>query len=211
MTILVALGLLGAGHAGEILRVRRESEIAALRPGVAWYEPYAPLPDAKVTGTQAPGASFSVAVDGARWNVVVNGVAHESSDGGATWTAVAAPAATVAAAPSGVSEAGVASTGGAASLATPAWIIPVGAFPNAAAADAFIASSRAQGHEGLSRLWIPDWPSLSGRPMFVVYDGPFPYADRARVTQRVLAVRAWSAGAYAVKLDKVAGREEIRP
>jgi hypothetical protein len=47
--------------------------------------------------------------------------------------------------------------------------------------------------------------------MFVVYVGPFPYADRARVTQRVLAVRAWSAGAYAVKLDKVAGREEIRP
>jgi hypothetical protein len=87
----------------------------------------------------------------------------------------------------------------------------LGAFPTAEAADSFIAASAAQGHTGLSKLWIPDWPSLSGARMFVVYDGPVPYAQRAEARQRVLSARSWATGAYAVKLDRVPGREEIRP
>ncbi len=93
----------------------------------------------------------------------------------------------------------------------PAWIISVGAFPTAETADSFIANSAAKGHAGLSKLWIPDWPSLSGARMFVVYDGPVPYGQREEARQRVYSARSWAPGAYAVKLDRVPGREEIRP
>jgi hypothetical protein len=90
-------------------------------------------------------------------------------------------------------------------------VVSVGAFPDAATADAFIAKASTEGHGGLSKLWILDYPSLSGRPLFVVYDGPIPYADRTAAQARVMAARTWVPGAYAVKVDTVPGREEIRP
>ncbi len=95
-------------------------------------------------------------------------------------------------------------------IATPSWIVSLAAFEDAAQADAFIVRAELEGHGPLSRLWIPDWPSLSGRPFFAVYAGPYSYDDRGDIRRKVDEARAWAAGAYAVKLDLVPGREELR-
>jgi hypothetical protein len=99
----------------------------------------------------------------------------------------------------------------------PAWIILLGAFDDRSDAAEFAAENESlAGLGSLEVLWIPDYGSLSGKTMYAVYAGPYPYADRAGVTRRLRSVQERYARAgksstpYAKKLDDAGPPEEIR-
>lgn len=92
-----------------------------------------------------------------------------------------------------------------------AWVVTYAAFSSSASADAYIAAKARLGHSGLHRLWIPDWPTLSGKPMFLVYGGPYALGDREAVLAAVVRAREVSDNAYAAKLAKSGAPERLEP
>jgi serine/threonine-protein kinase len=93
----------------------------------------------------------------------------------------------------------------------PVWVVTYAAFPSASDADDYIRQMARQGHPGLSRLWIPDWPSLSGRDFYQVYAGPVPYADRAGARALMQKAARVASGTYAVKVDRTSVQERFYP
>jgi tRNA A-37 threonylcarbamoyl transferase component Bud32 len=122
------------------------------------------------------------------------------------WTTVAPsePGSDVAGVPPNVSDP-------LAGQAEAAWVVTYAAFSSSASADAYIAAKARLGHSGLHRLWIPDWPTLSGKPMFLVYGGPYALGDREAVLAAVVRAREVSDNAYAAKLAKSGAPERLEP
>lgn len=58
-------------------------------------------------------------------------------------------------------------------------------------------------------LWIPDYSSLSGAQLWLVYVGPWDYADRASVKSTLPQVNRYYGEAYGIKIDQSGKRETL--
>ncbi|MAS93830.1 MAG: hypothetical protein CMO55_11615 [Verrucomicrobiales bacterium] len=60
-------------------------------------------------------------------------------------------------------------------------------------------------------LWIPDYSSLSGAKLWLVYVGPWDYNDRGSVQSTLNQVVSYYRDAYGIKIDQSGKRETIAP
>lgn len=88
------------------------------------------------------------------------------------------------------------------------WIICVNASPSRHEAEAKLRRLQASGFP-VGVLWIPDYGSLSEKPLWLAYVGPVPYGDRETARKLRRRVQASIRSAYAVKLDRRGPREML--
>jgi len=88
------------------------------------------------------------------------------------------------------------------------WIIAVEAIQSKSIAEAAARQLKAQGFQS-DVLWIPDYSSLSGAQLWLVYVGSWDYGERDAVRAAVEKMKRLYPEAYAIKLDQSGRRETL--
>jgi len=96
-----------------------------------------------------------------------------------------------------------------ASSPQPQWVIACEALASKADAERAAVQWRSRGFQA-DLLWIPDYASLSGAKLWLVYVGPWDYGDRDSVRSSLPVVQRLFPDAYAIKLDQSGSRETIQ-
>lgn len=91
----------------------------------------------------------------------------------------------------------------------PQWVIACEALASKADAERAAAQWRSRGFKA-DILWIPDYSSLSGAELWLVYVGPWDYGDKGSVRSSLPVVQRLFPDAYAIKLDQSGSRETIQ-
>tara|TARA_R110000850_G_scaffold257366_2_gene383579 strand:- start:1304 stop:1687 length:384 start_codon:yes stop_codon:yes gene_type:complete len=90
----------------------------------------------------------------------------------------------------------------------PAWVIACEAEGKKSDATAAAQRWKNRGFDA-DVLWIPDYSSLSGANLYLVYVGPFDYLEEAKVKKQVKKVRAHYKDSYAIKVDQSGKRRTL--
>lgn len=91
----------------------------------------------------------------------------------------------------------------------PQWVIACEALVSKADAERAAAQWRSRGFKA-DILWIPDYSSLSGAKLWLIYVGPWDYGDKDSVRSSLPVVQRLFPDAYAITLDQSGSRETIQ-
>ncbi|MEZ4937829.1 MAG: hypothetical protein R2799_09580 [Crocinitomicaceae bacterium] len=88
-----------------------------------------------------------------------------------------------------------------------AWIINISATPDQTEASSEVQKLMGKNPEGkYGYLWIPDYKSLSGKELFVVFQGPYMSMDNAM--EELIEIQKTNPNSYAVKASKESDTRE---
>jgi cell division septation protein DedD len=89
---------------------------------------------------------------------------------------------------------------------TPTWVIAAGAVKSRSEAKARAEKLFDQGYQA-GYLWIPDYGTLSGAQMYMVYIGPFDLANKAEAKRVLEQYKQVNKSAYGIKVAESGPRE----
>ena len=93
----------------------------------------------------------------------------------------------------------------------PVWVISISAQKSENQAKKYANKVRREYGVNTHIAWIPDYPSTSQKPFWIVYIGPYDFNDRVRVKNELQFVKSKiEKGAYGIKMSQQTNREDIK-